>query len=107
MYRAGYNPHALTDFFKTLESEGGKAPPQWLSDHPNPGNREQAIEKEIRNWPPQHYTSNSPGFEKVRQHAKEVKAYTAAEIAQGAKSGQWAAMNQKNRATFKPTSTTP
>lgn len=107
LYHAGYNPHALADFFKILESEGGKAPPQWLSDHPNPGNREQAIEKEIRNWPPQHYASNSAGFEKVRQHAKEVKAYTGAEIAQGAKSGQWAAMNKKNGAIFKPTGTTP
>ena len=107
MYHAGYNPRALADFFKTLESEGGKTPPQWLSDHPNPGNREQAIEKEIRNWPPQQYSSNSAGFEKVRQHAKGVKAYTAAEIAQGAKSGQWTAMNKKNGATFKPTGVNP
>ena len=48
LYKAGYNPQAMADFFKTLESEGGQTPPQWLSDHPNPGNREQAIEKEIR-----------------------------------------------------------
>ena len=107
LYHAGYNPRALADFFKTLESEGGKTPPQWLSDHPNPGNREQAIEKEIRNWPPQQYASNSESFEKVRQHAMGVKAYTGAEIAQGAKSGQWAAMNKKNGATFKPTGITP
>jgi predicted Zn-dependent protease len=107
LYHAGYNPRALADFFKTLESEGGKTPPQWLSDHPNPGNREQAIEKEIRNWPPQQYASNSAAFDKVRQHAAGVKAYTGAEIAQGAKSGQWAAMNKKNGATFKPVGTTP
>ena len=44
LYKAGYNPQAMADFFKTLESQGG-TPPQWLSDHPNPGNREQAIEK--------------------------------------------------------------
>src|SRR5215831_1670856 len=102
LHKAGYNPQALADFFKTLESQGGKVPPQWLSDHPNPGNREQAIEKEIKNWPPQHYTSNSTAFEKVSQHAMGVKAYTGAEIAQGAKSGQWAAMNKKNGATFTP-----
>src|SRR5215831_8942718 len=29
LYKAGYNPQAMADFFKTLESEGGKAPPQW------------------------------------------------------------------------------
>src|SRR3974377_1650867 len=88
LYKAGYNPQALADFFKTLESEGGQAPPQWLSDHPNPGNREKAIEKEIRNWPPENYASDSPSFQKTHQHAMGVKAYTGQEIAQGAKSGE-------------------
>jgi hypothetical protein len=99
MYKAGYNPQALADFFKTLESQGG-APPQWLSDHPNPGNREQAIEKEIRNWPPENYATDSAAFQKTRQHAMGVKAYTAEEIAQGAKTGQWAGLNKKNGAAF-------
>jgi len=103
LYKAGYNPKALADFFKTLESQGGPAPPQWLSDHPNPGNREQAIEQEIRNWPPQNYASNSPAFQRAREHAMGVKAYTGEEIAQGAKSGRWSALNQKNGAIFNPT----
>jgi hypothetical protein len=102
LYKAGYNPQALADFFKALETQGGQLPPQWLSDHPNPGNREQAIEKEIRNWPPESYASNSAAFQKVRQHAMGVKAYTGEEIAQGAKSGQWAGVNKKNGATFSP-----
>jgi Zn-dependent protease with chaperone function len=103
LHKAGYNPRAMADFFKTLETQGGKTPPQWLSDHPNPGNREQAIEKEIRNWPPENYASDSPAFQKVRQHAMGVKAYTGQEIAQGAQSGQWAALNKKNGATFQST----
>ena len=102
LHKAGYNPQAMADFFKTLETQGG-SPPQWLSDHPNPGNREQAIEKEIRNWPPEQYASDSAGFQKARQHAMGVKAYTAQEIAQGAKSGAWAALNKKNGASFNPT----
>jgi predicted Zn-dependent protease len=101
MYKAGYNPQALADFFKTLESQGGQ-PPQWLSDHPNPGNRQEAIEQEIRNWPPENYASNSAAFLKVREHTNGVRAYTGQEIAQGAKSGQWSALNQKNGATFTP-----
>ena len=100
LYKAGYNPQALANFFKTLESQGGQTPPQWLSDHPNPGNREQAIEEEIRNWPRENYASDSPAFQKVRQHALGVRAYTGEEIAQGAKSGQWSALNKKNGATF-------
>ena len=103
LYKAGYNPQAMANFFKTLETEGGQTPPQWLSDHPNPGNREQAIEKEIRNWPPENYASDSPAFQKVRQHAMGVKAYTGQEIAQGAKSRQWASLNRKSGAVFDPT----
>ena len=102
LYKAGYDPQAMADFFKTLETQGGPAPPQLLSDHPNPGNRERAIEQEIREWPAQNYVHDSPAFQAARQHAAGVKAYTAEEIAQGAKSGQWAALNRKNGATFQP-----
>lgn len=107
LHKAGYNPQALANFFKTLETEGGKTPPQWLSDHPNPGNREQAIEKEIKEWPPENYANDSAAFQKTRQHALGVKAYTGAEIAQGAKSGEWASLNKKNGATFSPSGTSP
>jgi len=102
LYKAGYNPQALADFFKTLETQGGQTPPQWLSDHPNPGNREQAIEKEIHNWPPENYQSNTAAFQKAKAHGETVKAYTGEEIAAGAKSGQWASLNQRNGATFNP-----
>ena len=103
LYQADYNPQAMADFFRTLQSQGGQAPPQWLSDHPNPGNREKAIEKEVSSWRPKSYSSDSPSFQKTRRHAQGVKAYTGQEIAQGAKSGQWAALNKKNGATLRPT----
>jgi hypothetical protein len=96
----------MADFFKMLETEGGPSQPQWLSDHPNPGNRQLAIQKEIQNWPRENYIADSPAFAKVRQEAKGVKAYSAQEIAEGAKSGQWASFNQKNGATFTPTGAT-
>jgi beta-barrel assembly-enhancing protease len=101
LYRAGYNPQALADFFKTLEAQGG-TPPQFMSDHPNPGNREIAIQKEIAPWPPQQYLGDSPDFAKVRQHASGLKTYSAQEIAQGAKSGQWEPMNKRSGAVFAP-----
>ena len=100
LYRAGYNPQAMADFFKTLETESAGAPPQWLSDHPDPGNRSLAIEKEIQNWPPRQYASDSSAFQKTKQHAIGVKAYTGEEIAAGAKNGQWAAVNKRNGAAF-------
>ena len=98
LYKAGYNPQSMADFFKTLAEQGGPTPPQLFSDHPNPGNREQAIQKQIANWPTANYLKDSPGFAQVHQHAKSVKAYTAQEIQAGAKSGQWASLNQKNGA---------
>jgi hypothetical protein len=101
LYRAGYNPQALADFFKTLEAQGG-TPPQFMSDHPNPGNREAAINKEIAGWAPKQYRGDSPEFAKVRQDASGIKSYTAQEIAQGAKSGQWEPMNKRNGAVFAP-----
>jgi len=99
LYKAGYNPQALADFFKKLAAQGSTGP-QFLSDHPNPGNREEAIQKEIASWQAKQYTISSPQFAKVRQHATSVKVYSADEIAQGAKTGQWAKLNQQNGATF-------
>jgi hypothetical protein len=51
MARAGYDPRQLAHMFETIEREskaagGGGGTPQWLSSHPNPGNRTQYITKE-------------------------------------------------------------
>lgn len=92
MYKAGYNPMELANFFEILNKQGG-SPPQFLSDHPSPGNRSAAIDKEIKNWPPKHYVSSSTSFETARAEASKTKAYTAQEIADGAKQGRWAHEN--------------
>lgn len=101
LQRADYNPMALADFFKKLEAQGG-TPPQFLSDHPNPGNREEAIQKEIRNWPPENYLSDNTEFNAIQRQALQVKAYTSDEIAQGAKTNQWTDLNRKNGAVLQP-----
>ena len=50
MARAGYDPRALARMFETIEKEsksgGGGGTPQWMSSHPNPGNRSIYITKE-------------------------------------------------------------
>ena len=47
MARAGYDPRDLAKMFEAIERESkGKTPPQWLSSHPNPGNRVQYIRQE-------------------------------------------------------------
>ena len=48
LYDTGYDPRAMAQFFEKLESETkGKNPPQFLSDHPNPGNRVERVDEEI------------------------------------------------------------
>jgi beta-barrel assembly-enhancing protease len=99
LWKAHYNPMALADFFRKLQASNTNGP-QFLSDHPNPGNREEAIQNEVRDWPPQKYAPDSPQFSSVRMHTGGVHAYTAQEIAAGSKNGRWQAENSKNGAVF-------
>src|SRR5437763_238885 len=46
MARAGYDPRDLAAMFQKIERQGGSGSPEWLSDHPNPGNRYQYIMQE-------------------------------------------------------------
>jgi Zn-dependent protease with chaperone function len=46
MARAGYDPRELAHMFETIQKQGGNGGPEWLSSHPNPGNRTQAITQE-------------------------------------------------------------
>jgi beta-barrel assembly-enhancing protease len=47
MARAGYDPRELAHMFETIERESkGESSPQWMSSHPNPGNRTAYITKE-------------------------------------------------------------
>jgi predicted Zn-dependent protease len=47
MADAGYDPRDMAAFFKTLQEQGGQRTPEFLSDHPDPGNRIQSITQEL------------------------------------------------------------
>ena len=94
-YKADYNPMELANFFEILAKQSGGGGPQFLSDHPNPGNRSEAIAKQSQNWPPENYITASASFDDAKKQAGSVKAYTAQEIADGAKQGVWAKQNKK------------
>ncbi len=48
MAAAGYDPRDMASFFELLQSkDGGGRTPEFLSDHPDPGNRVAAIRREL------------------------------------------------------------
>ncbi len=52
MTQDGYDPTGMVDVMRMLDSatrsEGGQGPPEWLSTHPSPGNREALLIDEIQ-----------------------------------------------------------
>ena len=46
MARAGYDPRHMANMFRTIAQQGGGRGPEWLSSHPDPGNRYAAINRE-------------------------------------------------------------
>jgi hypothetical protein len=46
MARAGYDPRQMANMFRTIQKQGGNRGPEWLSSHPDPGNRYDAINRE-------------------------------------------------------------
>ena len=73
MYDAGYDPHGLATFFAKLSEEGGQGVPQFLSDHPDPGNRGAAVQKEVATLPPKNFKQDSPEFLHIKQLVGSVK----------------------------------
>ena len=87
MYDAGFNPQAMVTFFDKLQQQGGAGVPQFLSDHPDPGDRAQTIQKVISRFPPKQYILDTPQYQQVRQDALKSRTYTAQEIAQRQRGG--------------------
>jgi predicted Zn-dependent protease len=46
MARAGYDPREMANMFRTIARRSGNGGPEWLSDHPSPANRTEAIHRE-------------------------------------------------------------
>jgi predicted Zn-dependent protease len=82
MYEAGYDPRQMAAFFENLEAEGGRGGPQFLSDHPNPGNRARAVNEAISQLPAKNYAANSAEFTRAKAEAAKLKPLTAQQVAQ-------------------------
>lgn len=72
MARAGYDPRDMASMFKTIEKQGGPGGPQWLSDHPNPGDRAAYITKEAQALRVENPARDSRGFSQVQARLKQM-----------------------------------
>ena len=85
LYNAGYDPRGLPQFFETIQAKYGAGGVQLLSDHPNPGNRTEAVDGEIATLPRRtNPLVTSPEFKRVHAVAMGEKALPEKQIQAGA-----------------------
>jgi hypothetical protein len=72
MARAGYDPRDMANMFRTIEEESGPGGPQWLSDHPNPGNRYEYITREAQLLAVNDPVRDTRGFDQVQLHLRRL-----------------------------------
>jgi hypothetical protein len=93
LYDSGYDPRGMPQFFETIQAKYGAGGAQFLSDHPNPGDRTQYVNAEIATLPRRdHPVVTTPEFTQIHAVAMKDKALTAKAIQSGTwrKSGQYA-----------------
>ena len=99
MARAGYDPREMANMFKTIEAEGKSGGPEWLSSHPNPGNRYNAINREAQSLRVEG-NGNTGQFASIRQRLGGMPAaYTAEQIAKGQAQSRTSTAGSAGRAT--------
>lgn len=75
MAESGYDPMEMAHFFNKLSSPGQgltASVAQFLSDHPNPDNREKAIEQEARLLPTQKYGYETGDFKRMKSVVMKI-----------------------------------
>ncbi len=72
MARAGYDPRAMADMFKTIQQQDTARSPQWLSDHPDPGNRSAYITKEAQALHVQGNSSDTGQLQSVKAELQRL-----------------------------------
>ena len=81
MARAGYSPREMASMFQTLEKQGGASGPQWMSDHPNPGNRSAYIIQEAQYLKVDNPVQDGRDFSRIQESLRRMpRARTTEEI---------------------------
>ena len=71
MAEAGYDPMEMARFFNKLNAQGGHGL-QFLSDHPNPDNRERAIQQEAHALPQKRYGDETGDFKRMKDAVAKI-----------------------------------
>jgi predicted Zn-dependent protease len=72
MSGAGYDPRDMSRLFRTLEGEGGRVLPQWLSDHPDLEKRARRVEEEAALLPAPRGAQASADFERIKERVRNM-----------------------------------
>ena len=73
LFDAGYDPQEMARFFQKLQGGKRGGSVEFLSSHPNPGNRIEGVRKEISTLGRQNYQmSDSTGFSQARSQAARL-----------------------------------
>lgn len=90
MADAGYDPRDMAAVFKTIEQESGAGGPQWMSDHPNPGNRYDYINQEAQSLRVSaNARRNTPEFQSALAHLQSLPpALSSADVARNKNAGR-------------------
>ena len=90
MAGAGYDPRDMANLFKTIEKESGPGGPQFMSDHPNPGNRVEYINAEARLLRvPDNPRRVTAEFQSAQSHLRSLSpAPSAEEVARNKNAGR-------------------
>jgi len=88
MARSGYDPRSMASMFQTIEKEGGSRGPEWLSNHPNPGNRVQYITQEAQALRVENAVNDTRQFQNVQARLRSMSpAPTSEEVARSGSGG--------------------
>ena len=88
MARAGYDPRQMANMFRTIQAQGGNRSPEWMSSHPDPGNRYEAINREASMLRVEGRADTADEFQSARSSlARMSPAPSAEQVAQAQKQG--------------------
>ena len=88
MADAGHDPLEMASMFKTIEKQGSSGGPQWLSSHPNPGDRYEYITQEASLLDVQESDGDARAFTRAQARLRQIAPAPSTEEATRTEAGR-------------------